>query len=190
MTHSYTNRSDFRPNFEQHNQIFLKFLGKIDPFIYQILHFIRGHSYTKRLISLLMLAAHPHSRDANRVWKKITKNRKFISIAYKLRADGAKPPLRKIFDIFDAKNLILYAQFTGSPHPNFHFFAILYNFLQMLSKKKKKFFFFFRNSEFFFSYGQKFGIPNKFGKLASLISAIGACVLSIPPPPPPPRDIL
>ena len=85
-------------------------------------------------------------RDANRVWKKIRKNRKFISIAYKLRADGAKPPLRKIFDIFDAKNLILYAQFTGSPHPNFHFFfAILYNFLQMLSKKQKKinFFFFF-----------------------------------------------
>ena len=63
------------------------------------------------------------------------KNRKFISIAYKLRADGAKLPSRKIFDIFDAKNLILYAQFTGSPHPNFHFFAILYNFLQMLFKK-------------------------------------------------------
>ena len=32
---------------------------KIDPFIYQILHFIRGHSYTKRLILLPMLAAHP-----------------------------------------------------------------------------------------------------------------------------------
>ena len=95
------------------------------------------------------------NRDANRVRKKIRKNRKFISIAYKLRADGAKPPLRKFFDIFDAKNLILYAQFTGSPHPNFHFFAILYNFLQMLSLKKKKkkkkiIFFFFRNSEFFF----------------------------------------
>ena len=32
---------------------------KIVPFIYQILHFIRGHSYTKRLILLPMLAAHP-----------------------------------------------------------------------------------------------------------------------------------
>ena len=32
---------------------------KIDPFIYQILHFIKGHSYTKRLILLPMLAAHP-----------------------------------------------------------------------------------------------------------------------------------
>ena len=33
--------------------------SKINPFIYQILHFIRGHSYTKRLILLPMLAAHP-----------------------------------------------------------------------------------------------------------------------------------
>ena len=32
---------------------------KIDPFIYQILCFIRCHSYTKRLILLPMLAAHP-----------------------------------------------------------------------------------------------------------------------------------
>ena len=102
---------------------------------------------------ILSLKLHARSsRDANRVWQKIRKNRKFISIAYKLRADGAKPPLRKLFDIFDAKNLILYAQFTGSPHPNFHFFAILYNFLQMLSKKKKKkiFFFFLEIRNFFF----------------------------------------
>ena len=34
-------------------------IGKIDPFTYQILHFIRVHSYTKRLILLPMLAAHP-----------------------------------------------------------------------------------------------------------------------------------
>ena len=32
---------------------------KINPFIYQILYFIRGHSYTKRLMLLPMLAAHP-----------------------------------------------------------------------------------------------------------------------------------
>ena len=32
---------------------------KIDPSTYQILHFIRGHSYTERLILLPMLAAHP-----------------------------------------------------------------------------------------------------------------------------------
>ena len=32
---------------------------KIAPFIYQILHFIRGHSYIKRLILPPMLAAHP-----------------------------------------------------------------------------------------------------------------------------------
>ena len=54
------------PNF---SKIFLKLsqfgsnlrkFWKIGPFIYQILHFIRGHSYTKRLILLAMLAAHPH----------------------------------------------------------------------------------------------------------------------------------
>ena len=39
-------------------QYFLKFepifgkFWKMDPFVYQILHFIRGHSYTKRLILL------------------------------------------------------------------------------------------------------------------------------------------
>ena len=61
MTHSYTNRSNFWPNFEQNHPIFpnLGNFWKIDPFIYQILHFIRGHSYTKRLILLPMLAAHP-----------------------------------------------------------------------------------------------------------------------------------
>ena len=32
---------------------------KIDRFIYQITHFIRGHSYIKRLTLLPMLAAHP-----------------------------------------------------------------------------------------------------------------------------------
>ena len=47
-------------------QHFLKFwlrfgqIVKNRPFIYQILHFIRGHSYAKRLILLPMLAAHPH----------------------------------------------------------------------------------------------------------------------------------
>ena len=39
------------------SQFWLNF-GKIDPFIYQILHLTRGHSYTKRLILLPMLAAH------------------------------------------------------------------------------------------------------------------------------------
>ena len=36
-------------------------------------------------------------RDANRVWKNIRKNRKLISIAYKLLADGTKPPLEENF---------------------------------------------------------------------------------------------
>ena len=59
--------TNFPPNFEQNHPIFPKFflssnLGKfwnIDPFIYQILHFIKCHLYTKRLILLPMLAAHP-----------------------------------------------------------------------------------------------------------------------------------
>ena len=55
------------PNFKQNHPIFPNFLKfsnlgkfwKIDPFIYQILHFIKGHPYTKRLILLHMLVAHP-----------------------------------------------------------------------------------------------------------------------------------
>ena len=43
------------------SQFWLKFGKnlKINPFIYQILHFIRGRSYTKRLILLPMLGANP-----------------------------------------------------------------------------------------------------------------------------------
>ena len=40
------------------SQFWFKF-GKIDPFIYQILHFIRGHWYTRRLILLPMFPAVP-----------------------------------------------------------------------------------------------------------------------------------
>ena len=50
---------DFVKIFLNLSQFWFKF-GKINPFIYQILHFIRGHSYTKRLILLPMLVAHPH----------------------------------------------------------------------------------------------------------------------------------
>ena len=46
------------PNFSKIGSNLGKF-WKINPFIYQILQFIRGHSYNKRLILLLMLAAHP-----------------------------------------------------------------------------------------------------------------------------------
>ena len=70
VTHLYTNQTNFAPNFDQNHPIvpiFLKLersnLGKfwkINPFLYQILHFNRGHSYIKRLILLSMLAAHPH----------------------------------------------------------------------------------------------------------------------------------
>ena len=70
MTHSYTKWSNFGPNFEQNRVIFPNFpkfepiLAQIwenfDPFIYQNLHFMRGHSYTMRLILLPMMAAHPH----------------------------------------------------------------------------------------------------------------------------------
>ena len=52
---------DFFPNFLKFESIFGSNLGKfwkINPFTYQILHFIRGHSYTKGLILLPMLAAH------------------------------------------------------------------------------------------------------------------------------------
>ena len=73
VTHSYTNRPNFRPNFEHNHLIFSKFyltfepilaqiwqkFWKFDPFIYQILHFVRGHLYMKRLILLPMLAACP-----------------------------------------------------------------------------------------------------------------------------------
>ena len=62
----------------------------------------------------------------------------------------------------------------GHPTLIFFFFFWPFNttFYKCNPKKEKKlnsnfFFFFFRNSDFFF-YGQKFGIPNKFGKLASL----------------------
>ena len=73
MTHLYTNWPNFWQNFEKNCLIFPKFsflfkssancgsnlgkLWKMNPFVYQILHFIRGHSYTKRLILLPMLAA-------------------------------------------------------------------------------------------------------------------------------------
>ena len=67
VTHSYTNCNllNFGPNFEQNHLIFPNFLKfgnilKNWPFIYQILHLIWGHSYTKRLISLPMLVAHSH----------------------------------------------------------------------------------------------------------------------------------
>ena len=49
---------DFFENFLKFETKFGK-IWKIDIFIYQILHFIRGHSYTKRLILLRMLAARP-----------------------------------------------------------------------------------------------------------------------------------
>ena len=51
ITNFFQNFLKFEPNLAK--------FRKIDPFIYQILHFIRGHSYTKRLILLPMLAAHP-----------------------------------------------------------------------------------------------------------------------------------
>ena len=68
MIHSYTNLLNLGPKFEQNHPIFTKFLAQIwenfekkkHPFIYQILHFIRVHSYTKRLILLPMLVAYPH----------------------------------------------------------------------------------------------------------------------------------
>ena len=48
-------RVKFEPILAQIGEIF----EKIDPFMYQILRFLRGHSYTKTLILLPMLAAHP-----------------------------------------------------------------------------------------------------------------------------------
>ena len=54
-----------RPNFEQNHLIFPKFwlkfgkILKINPFTYQIMLFMRGHSYTKRLILPPMLAKYP-----------------------------------------------------------------------------------------------------------------------------------
>ena len=70
VTHSYSNFRIILSKIAWFFQSFFKIwanrgpnLGKfwkIDPFAYQILHhFIRGHSYTKRLILLPMLAAHP-----------------------------------------------------------------------------------------------------------------------------------
>ena len=48
----------FSSNFLKFESSFWK-IWKIDPFIYKILHKIRGHWYTRRLIMLPMLAAHP-----------------------------------------------------------------------------------------------------------------------------------
>ena len=52
---------DFSKIFVNLSQFWLKFgkILKINPYIYKILHFIRGYLYTKKLILLSMLAAHP-----------------------------------------------------------------------------------------------------------------------------------
>ena len=63
VIHSNTNQLDLRRSFDQNYPNFAQILEKklkIDSFIYQILHKIRGHSYIRRLILLPMFTARPH----------------------------------------------------------------------------------------------------------------------------------
>ena len=81
------------------------------------------------------------------------------------------PPWGK-FLTFSTRKISFYMHnLRGHPILIFIFLPFYTTFYKCYPNKKKvkNFFFFFRNSEFFF-YGQKFGIPNKFGKLASLVN--------------------